>query len=53
MISNPVIHRAAMYPRNPKKIEQIVGDIELTNKADPIEIPAIDIPNADRDPKPA
>jgi hypothetical protein len=50
---NPVNHLAAIYPINPKKIEQIIGDMELTKNVEPTRIPPIDIPNADKLPNPA
>lgn len=53
IIINPVNHLAAIYPINPKKIEQIIVGIDPTNNVEPIVIPAIDIPNADKLPNPA
>ena len=53
MAIRPVIHLAAMYPRNPKKIEQTIGAIELRKSVEPRIIPAMDMPNADKLPNPA
>lgn len=53
MAIRPVIHLAAIYPRNPKKIEQTMGAIELRKSVEPTRIPAMDIPNADKLANPA
>ena len=52
MAIRPVIHLAAIYPRNPKNIEQTIGAIELMKNVEPRRIPAMDIPNADKLAKP-
>lgn len=52
MTSNPVNHLAAIYPINPKKIEQIIGAIEPAATIDPTATPATDNPNADKLAKP-
>jgi len=39
-VTKTVNHGAAIHPTNPKKIEQIIGDIEQTKNVEPTIIPA-------------